>query len=115
MAAPMHCTSSTMTTAPQLTLATGLVARFAESRRETRTVCQGEVHLVAEDEFGTVILGEVLDVSSSGFRASYREPSLSAGTEVRFRHKFFQGRARVMWSNPILNHTHSGFQVVRDL
>lgn len=104
-----------MTTATQLSLVTGPGVRFADSRRETRTICQGEVHLLADDESGTVILGEVLDVSSSGFRASYREPSLSAGTEVRFRHKFFQGRARVMWSNPILNNTQSGFQVLRDL
>jgi hypothetical protein len=98
----------------RLSLVTGPVAQFVDCRKEARTVCQGEVQLVAEGEPPVLILGEVLDVSSSGFRAAYREPSLSAGSEVRFRHKFFQGRARVMWSNPMINGTHSGFQVVRE-
>ena len=104
----------TMSPARQLSLVTAPVGRFVDSRREVRKVCQGEVHLITDqaDEF---ILGEVLDVSSSGFRASYREPSLTAGTEVRFRHKFFQGRARVVWSNPMMNITQSGFLVVRDV
>ena len=95
-------------------MTTAAPVQFVDCRKEARTVCQGEVHLVAEGNPPVFILGEVLDVSSSGFRAAYREPSLSAGAEVRFRHKFFQGRARVMWSNPMLNATQSGFQVVRE-
>lgn len=86
--------------------------RLVESRREDRTVCQGQVHLAPDD--GAAILGEFLDVSSGGFRASYRERSLAAGTEVRFRHRFFEGRARVIWSNAMPDRTHSGFLVLRD-
>ena len=86
--------------------------RLAEGRREQRTVCQGEVQIAPED--GAAILGEFLDVSSGGFRASYRDRSLAAGTEVRFRHRFFEGRARVIWSNSLPDRTHSGFLVLRD-
>ena len=86
--------------------------RLVEGRREERTVCQGQVHLASQD--GAEILGEFLDVSAGGFRASYREQKLAAGTEVRFRHRFFQGRARVIWSNSMPDRTHSGFLVLRD-
>jgi hypothetical protein len=86
--------------------------RLAEGRREDRTVCQGEVHLAPDK--GAAILGEFLDVSSGGFRASYRERSLATGTEVHFRHRFFEGRARVIWSNAMTDGSHSGFLVLRD-
>lgn len=84
------------------------------NRRENRTLCQGEVRLFLETGSEAAIQGELVDVSSSGFCASYHEISLSAGTEVRFRHKFFHGRARVMWSSTVLRSTRSGFQVLRD-
>jgi hypothetical protein len=106
-----------MSAATQLSLETAPSARVIDNRdnrREGRTVCQGEIYLSRADDSGGELLAEVLDVSSSGFRASYREPLLPIGTEVLFRHKFFQGRARVMWSSPVLNATHSGFLVVRD-
>jgi len=103
-----------MSAATQLSPEKATGARPIDSRREGRSVCQGEVYLFQKDDVGGAILAEVIDVSSSGFRASYREPSLSIGTEVLFRHKFFQGRARVMWSSSVLNSTHSGFLVVRD-
>src|SRR5262245_32147836 len=86
---------------------------LVNNRREVRTVCQGEVQFFVENE-SSGITGELVDVSSSGFRASYREGSLSQGTEVRFRHRFFHGRARVVWSNKVLQSTESGFLVLRD-
>ena len=86
---------------------------FEPRRRENRTFCEGEVRLFL-DSPAIEIAGELVDVSSSGFRASYSEQSLATGTEVRFRHKFFHGRARVVWSNTVLSSTHSGFMIVRD-
>ena len=77
-------------------------------------MCQGEIFLWPQDAPESAILGEVIDISSGGFRACYPGQSLPAGTEVVFRHRFFQGRARVIWSNPILHSTHSGFVVLRD-
>jgi hypothetical protein len=103
-----------MSAATQYSLERVPGARPMDNRREARTVCQGAVHLSRAGDAEAAILAEVVDVSSSGFRASYRERSLLVGTEVLFRHKFFQGRARVMWSNPVLNFTHSGFHVLRD-
>lgn len=103
-----------MAASPQLCMAAGPSAKFVDCRREVRTVCQGEVHLQVEDESRLFILAEVLDVSSSGFRAAYHDSSLAPGTQVRFRHKFFQGRAQVVWTSPMLRSSQSGFQVVRD-
>src|SRR6266487_4172993 len=92
-----------MSAATQLTVEKACRACPIDNRRESRTVCQGAVHLLREDDSRAEIQAEVVDVSNSGFRASYRDRSLSVGTEVLFRHKFFQGRARVMWSSAVLN------------
>ena len=113
MALGMH-RKERMSAVTQFSLEKTRGARPVDNRRETRTVCQGAVHLSREDDAEAAIMAEVVDVSSCGFRASYRERSLLVGTEVLFRHRFFQGRARVMWSSPVLNCTHSGFHVVRD-
>jgi hypothetical protein len=103
-----------MNAATQASSEKASIARSIDNRREVRTVCQGAVYLSQEADSGAAIQAEVIDVSSSGFRASYLERSLAVGTEVLFRHKFFQGRARVMWSSPVLHSTHSGFLVLRD-
>lgn len=82
-----------------------------ESRREPRIICEGEVDLYADD--GQRLRAQLLDVSNNGFRAKYTSPDLAPGREFRFRHRFFVGNARVMWTRPVAGCTQSGFQVVR--
>src|SRR5260370_11932101 len=101
-----------MSSATQLSLERAPSARPIDNRREARTVCQGEVYLLREDDTEAALLAEVIDVSSSGFRASYRERSLSVGTEARFRHKFFQGPARFMCPTPLFTPPHLSFLLV---
>ncbi|HYL39012.1 MAG TPA: hypothetical protein VEV17_24055 [Bryobacteraceae bacterium] len=55
----------------------------------------------------------MIDVSSDGFRAQHTVPDLQPGLEVRFQHRFFVGRARVMWTTLVGGRTQSGFQIVR--
>lgn len=55
----------------------------------------------------------MIDVSSNGFRAAHTVPDLHPGLEVRFQHRFFTGRARVMWTTLVGGRTQSGFMIVR--
>ncbi len=83
-----------------------------ESRSEPRIICEGEVQLYA-DGSGQALRAQLLDVSNNGFRACYNSPDLAPGSEFRFRHRFFVGKARVVWTRPVAGSTQSGFQVVR--
>jgi hypothetical protein len=87
-----------------------LVAR--DLRNEARDICRGNVHLCMDDS-GTESRAELLDVSSNGFRAQHSVPELQPGREVRFQHRFFVGRAKVVWTAAVGGHTQSGFQVLR--
>jgi hypothetical protein len=81
-------------------------------RSETREFCQGNVQLSMDDS-GYESRGEMLDVSSNGFRARHSLPDLQPGLEVRFQHRIFVGRAKVVWTALIGGHTQSGFQIVQ--
>jgi len=95
-------------------LAASVTSRAVENRFEPRTLCRGSIRLrPSQPPFGE-ILGEMMDVSDSGFRASYKGVPLNPATEVEFVHQFFQGNARVAWSQSIAGRTESGFQVIRD-
>jgi len=83
-----------------------------QKRSEERTVCAGEVCLSLDGPPPLETRGQLVDVSSHGFRAIHHKPLLS-GTEVRFQHKLFVGRARVVWTRTILEKSESGFQVLR--
>jgi len=81
-----------------------------ELRGEDREICTGDVHLRLDDsEFPA----ELVDVSSNGFRVRHSDPRLQPGLEVRFQHRIFAGRAKVMWTALVGGQTQSGFQVVR--
>ena len=81
-----------------------------DRRRYARTFSRGQVHLCIDDSESR---GEMIDVSSDGFRAQHSVPDLQPGREVRFQHRLFVGRARVMWTLLVGGHTQSGFQIVR--
>lgn len=85
---------------------------ITESRWESRTLCEGRVRFFLEGRYAAC-LGDLVDVSNNGFRASHTEPSLNPGTEVEFVHMLFRGRARVMWSRLAEGQMESGFLIVR--
>ncbi len=90
----------------------GAIANSPDRRKETRSQTQGVVQLLFEDPAPQVIGAELLDVSTSGFRAVHHSPSLSSGLEVRFTHHLGHGRARVMWSLTLNDTVESGFLIV---
>ncbi len=56
---------------------------------------------------------EMLDVSSNGFRLRHSIRDLEPGREVRFEHRIFFGRARVMWTALVGGRPESGFLIIR--
>jgi hypothetical protein len=70
------------------------------------------VQLLFEDPAPQVVCAELMDVSTSGFRAVHHSSSLSSGLEVRFTHDLGHGRARVMWSLTLSDTVESGFLLV---
>jgi hypothetical protein len=83
-----------------------------DQRREARSFCNGHVHLRLDDS-GMESPAEMVDVSSNGFRVQHSVPDLQPGREVRFQHRIFFGRARVMWTALVGGRTQSGFLIVR--
>lgn len=91
-----------------------LVSQAARDlRAEPRFVCRGEVRI--ELPGGTAkLIGELLDVSAHGFRVSFDHEALETGTEVRYNHQFFHGRAKVVWTLQAGDRYEAGCMVLRD-
>ena len=83
-----------------------------ELRGEDREICRGDVQL-SVDGSGHEFPAELVDVTSNGFRVRHSDPHLLPGREVRFQHRIFAGRARVVWTALVGGQTQSGFQIVR--
>jgi hypothetical protein len=66
-----------------------------DNRTEPCFICRGQVRLAFQGGVG--LAGELLDMSANGFRASFVHPAPAAGSEVEFSHRFFHGRALVVW------------------
>ena len=91
----------------------GMEWHIVDHRREPRFVCRGDVRITVESPRREVD-GDLVDISNHGFRTSYLGEALKCGTEIYFSHRFFRGRAKVMWSREEDDHNESGFMVVRD-
>jgi hypothetical protein len=86
--------------------------RIAEQRREDRQPAEGEIQLSLEGAGSSAFLGNLIDSSRGGFRASHRQTSLAAGQQVRFLHSLGEGRALVMWNRILEWHVESGFLIL---
>jgi len=75
-------------------------------RREPRLRADGSVTLRFDRHR---ITGQLMDVSSSGFRAAHDCPHLRTGATVHFRHEAGSGRARVVWNRISGGSIESGF------
>jgi hypothetical protein len=83
-----------------------------EKRREERRVATGVVHVRFSDPRAVEIEGQLMDVSSSGFRMAHGWTSLEAGQLVEFSHLEAAGHARVMWNRILAERVESGFLVL---
>ena len=84
-----------------------------DHRQEIREPAQGAVWFVPEGA-GALVLGCLLDISHSGFRASHTHKALSTGQHVRFRHALGEGRAVVIWNRILAAHVETGFLVLAE-
>ena len=87
-------------------------AEGADRRVEPRIPCQGEVILRLAGPVPRTILGQLLDTSRSGFRASHSSPLLETGSRVQFRHSTAAGVARVCWNRSTGGVWETGFLIL---
>ena len=87
--------------------------RVQEKRREDRREATGVVHVRFSDPRTIEIEGELMDISSNGFRMSHGCVSLEAGQLVEFSHIEAAGRARVMWNRIANDRVETGFLIIK--
>lgn len=83
-----------------------------EKRREARCMADGEVRIVLEEPVEVEILGHLVDVSRSGFRAAHLHTTLTKGETVRFEHPTASGHARVVWNRIDGRSVETGFLIL---
>jgi hypothetical protein len=83
-----------------------------EKRREVRQPAEGPVLVSFSDPQRTELLGELVDVSPSGFRMAHANQSLQSGQLVEFSHSLSAGVARVMWNRIMDHRVETGFRIV---
>jgi hypothetical protein len=80
-------------------------------RTQPRRSSAGPVTLNVEKPLAAEIVGALVDVSSTGFRARYTSTELERGDRVRYRHKAGTGSAVVIWTRILGPSIEAGFQV----
>jgi hypothetical protein len=83
-----------------------------EKRREVRQPAEGPVLVSFSDPQRMEILGDLMDLSPSGFRMAHANQSLQSGQLVEFSHSFAIGVARVMWNRIMDHRVETGFRIV---
>ena len=87
-------------------------ALHRDSRKEPRRLVDGEVRVRFENPLRREILGQLVDLSDSGFRMAHEYAALEAGQVVEFTHVEAAGRARVVWNRIADARVETGFVVV---
>ena len=83
-----------------------------EKRREMLQPAEGPVLVRFANPKPLEILGQLMDVSSSGFRMTHANQSLQSGQIVEFSHSNAVGAARVMWNRIMDQRVETGFLIV---
>ncbi|MBZ5636230.1 MAG: PilZ domain-containing protein [Acidobacteriia bacterium] len=86
--------------------------RLLEQRKEPRQPAEGPVLVRFADPQPEEILGQLMDVSPSGFRMAHANQSLQSGQVVDFSHSLAAGAARVMWNRITDQRVETGFLIV---
>jgi hypothetical protein len=79
-----------------------------ERRRELRQAAEGTVELEVGTAQPRVVVGELIDISSSGFRVRHGDLALATGDKVRYSHSGGAGAALVMWTRVFEGRVESG-------
>ncbi len=84
----------------------------SEHCKEPRTPARGTVRIRLEDQRAVEILGRLMDISASGFRAVHDHAALIKWQEVYFEHAKASGKARVVWNCVRPESVEIGFLIV---
>ena len=82
-----------------------------ERRREQRLPASGPVELWIERPEGGNVVGELVDISPSGFRIRHSDLSIRTGMRVRYSHSAGSGAALVAWTRVVGQQVESGFYI----
>jgi hypothetical protein len=83
--------------------------RKHDRRTEPRVPSPGRIDFSFDDPSPTVVEAELIESSSSGFRAVHDSKVLNPGIEVQFHRDGASGRARVIWTHVLNQRRVSGF------
>jgi len=83
-----------------------------ERRHEPRRQASGPIEFLLSDPIPLQFQGELLDISTSGFRASHRNRQLRPGQQVSFRHATGEGAAKVIWTRIVAGNVETGFLIL---
>jgi hypothetical protein len=81
----------------------------AERRIAPRLPGAGHLEIMYADPLPATVDAELIERSSTGFRASHACARLVAGLEVSIRRDGNSSRARVIWTHVLQEHRVSGF------
>ena len=84
----------------------------SEKRREPRAPAEGAVRIVLNQSGAEEIVGRLMDVSASGFRAAHNHAALPKGRTVKFQHAAAWGQARVIWNRITPDAIETGFLIL---
>ncbi len=82
---------------------------ISERRRAERTPHSGPVEISFHNPAPMNFNAELIEMSSTGFRAAHHCKNLDPGTEIAYRREGAAGRARVIWTQVLQDHRVSGF------
>ena len=83
-----------------------------DRRAEPRPRADGRIDLRPEGFTPSLISGQMLDISRTGFRARHTFRGLTSGQMVRYAFGRVEGRARVVWTRIMADHVESGFLIL---
>jgi hypothetical protein len=86
--------------------------RRREARREPRRAADGVVSVVFHDPREQKVEGQLVDLSSGGFRMAHSFTELPRGLVVEFTHAEASGTARVVWNRIVENRVETGFLIL---
>jgi hypothetical protein len=84
-----------------------------ERRTEARRPVSGAVRIRQAGGVAGPFLGQLMDVSASGFRIRHSQLNLTSGQLVDFQWDGSCGQARAMWTRIVGTEAETGFHVVR--
>ncbi|MGA3203949.1 MAG: hypothetical protein ABSF12_15790 [Bryobacteraceae bacterium] len=83
-----------------------------DRRSEKRSPQFGAIEISFEDPTPVTVVGELIEISGRGFRASHNEKALAPGLEVHYKSATSSGRACVIWTHVQEGRCNSGFLIL---